>query len=459
MSTPRCADAPAGAPKAAKTVVKRLTAWYLKYLGDQVSDLRTAIVHLGEGLAERVDGVREEVDDLRDRVEAGGEAREAGRPLMTEAQRESTSSSRLRRPRRPSGPRAGRPAPESGPSASPPRSSRGHPSGDASKAYLFGARPQTPAKHGPLYHASTGCRNFDSLSPGRTVPRRLPQHHHRPLRAVVAAGHRQQRLARRQLAQLAPAGDLQVAHSHFSGRDLGDLGFPAPRSCRSSSTSPSSTPHRPAAAGPPQAGGPQGRCPLALRRAGAPNKCHHDLIGALPVYRAAFDPRPPVAGRRGHVGVLLGGAGVALPGAELRAPSSSPTRSRRGPAPRTTAPPTSSSRCPSTRASACRSSRRCTPACRWSPTPPPPCPRRWRRRPAARHEGSGGRCRRGPAGAQRSRAQGRSRQGGPTPGSRSLSLANTPPDDARRPPAVPRCLIRSPPSRAGARSPSSPPVR
>ena len=54
--------------RAAKIVIKRMTAWYLKYLGDQVSDLGQAIVNLGEVLAERVDGVREEVDDLRDRV-------------------------------------------------------------------------------------------------------------------------------------------------------------------------------------------------------------------------------------------------------------------------------------------------------------------------------------------------------------------------------------------------------
>lgn len=54
--------------KAAKTVVKRCTAWYLKYVGDQVSDLGQAMVHLGEALADRVDGVKGEVDDLRDRV-------------------------------------------------------------------------------------------------------------------------------------------------------------------------------------------------------------------------------------------------------------------------------------------------------------------------------------------------------------------------------------------------------
>jgi hypothetical protein len=54
--------------RAAKVVVKRFTAWYLKYLGDQVGDLGQAMVHLGEALAERVDGVGGEVGDLRDRV-------------------------------------------------------------------------------------------------------------------------------------------------------------------------------------------------------------------------------------------------------------------------------------------------------------------------------------------------------------------------------------------------------
>jgi len=54
--------------KAAKVVIKRLTAWYLTYLGDQVSDLGQAMVHLGEALAGKVDDVQEEVDELRDRV-------------------------------------------------------------------------------------------------------------------------------------------------------------------------------------------------------------------------------------------------------------------------------------------------------------------------------------------------------------------------------------------------------
>lgn len=54
--------------RVAKTVIKRATAWYLKYVGDQVSDLGQAIVHLGDALAGRVDGVEREVGELRDRV-------------------------------------------------------------------------------------------------------------------------------------------------------------------------------------------------------------------------------------------------------------------------------------------------------------------------------------------------------------------------------------------------------
>ena len=65
--------------KAAKLVIKRMTAWYLKYLGDQVSDLGQAMVHLGQALSEQVDGVKGEVEDLRDRVaRLEADARERG---------------------------------------------------------------------------------------------------------------------------------------------------------------------------------------------------------------------------------------------------------------------------------------------------------------------------------------------------------------------------------------------
>ncbi len=55
--------------RAAKVVVKRLTAWYLAYVGEQVSDLGQAMLRLGEALAGRVDDVRHDVDTLRERVE------------------------------------------------------------------------------------------------------------------------------------------------------------------------------------------------------------------------------------------------------------------------------------------------------------------------------------------------------------------------------------------------------
>ena len=49
----------------AKLAVKRLTAWYLQYVGNQVGDLGQAVVHLGEALAARVEAVHAEVEDLR----------------------------------------------------------------------------------------------------------------------------------------------------------------------------------------------------------------------------------------------------------------------------------------------------------------------------------------------------------------------------------------------------------
>jgi hypothetical protein len=54
--------------RTAKLVVKRLTAWYLQYLGNQVSDLGQAMVHLGEALSGRVDEVEGKVEELRRRV-------------------------------------------------------------------------------------------------------------------------------------------------------------------------------------------------------------------------------------------------------------------------------------------------------------------------------------------------------------------------------------------------------
>ncbi|MGH2718703.1 MAG: hypothetical protein ACRDJU_09005 [Actinomycetota bacterium] len=51
--------------KAAKIAIKRVTAFYLAYLADQVGDLGQALVHLGTALAVRVEGVEEELGDLR----------------------------------------------------------------------------------------------------------------------------------------------------------------------------------------------------------------------------------------------------------------------------------------------------------------------------------------------------------------------------------------------------------
>jgi len=55
--------------RAAKIVVKRLTAWYLAYVGEQVTDLGQAMLRLGTALAGDLDGVRHDVDDLKARVE------------------------------------------------------------------------------------------------------------------------------------------------------------------------------------------------------------------------------------------------------------------------------------------------------------------------------------------------------------------------------------------------------
>jgi hypothetical protein len=51
--------------KLAKVAVKRITAFYLRYLADQVGDLGQALVHLGTALAVRVEGVEQELGDLR----------------------------------------------------------------------------------------------------------------------------------------------------------------------------------------------------------------------------------------------------------------------------------------------------------------------------------------------------------------------------------------------------------
>lgn len=61
----------------AKLAVKRVTAFYLAYVAEQVGDLGQALVHLGSALADRVDGVeaglssaQAELADLRRRLAA-----------------------------------------------------------------------------------------------------------------------------------------------------------------------------------------------------------------------------------------------------------------------------------------------------------------------------------------------------------------------------------------------------
>ncbi|HWD09133.1 MAG TPA: hypothetical protein VHA57_08570 [Actinomycetota bacterium] len=50
--------------KAAKIAIKRLTAFYVSYLANQVGDLGQALVHLGTALADRVEGVEEQLGSL-----------------------------------------------------------------------------------------------------------------------------------------------------------------------------------------------------------------------------------------------------------------------------------------------------------------------------------------------------------------------------------------------------------
>lgn len=51
--------------KVAKVAIKRATAWYLRYLADQVGDLGQSLVQLGTALARRVDTVAAEVAEER----------------------------------------------------------------------------------------------------------------------------------------------------------------------------------------------------------------------------------------------------------------------------------------------------------------------------------------------------------------------------------------------------------
>ena len=144
-----------------------------------------------------------------------------------------------------------------------------------------------------LYHASTGCRNFDALL-GWEGPLFVDYHNITEpafFERWSPAASDNMRLARRQLAQLAPVCDLAMAHSRFSARELAALGFPEAAIVpiivdfsHYDAASDRRTAARLAKAK--AAGGAQW---LYVGRV-APNKCHHDLIGAFAIYRAVFDP-------------------------------------------------------------------------------------------------------------------------------------------------------------------------
>lgn len=56
--------------RTAKIAIKRATAWYLRYLADQVGDLGQAMVHLGIALADRVEAVQVQLGETRAATEA-----------------------------------------------------------------------------------------------------------------------------------------------------------------------------------------------------------------------------------------------------------------------------------------------------------------------------------------------------------------------------------------------------
>ncbi|HLI57444.1 MAG TPA: hypothetical protein VKY26_10500 [Actinomycetota bacterium] len=80
--------------KVAKVAVKRITAFYLRYLADQVGDLGQALVHMGTALAVKVEGVEADLVEARastdaelarlaDRVAALEQAQKAAPPRTT----------------------------------------------------------------------------------------------------------------------------------------------------------------------------------------------------------------------------------------------------------------------------------------------------------------------------------------------------------------------------------------
>lgn len=156
---------------------------------------------------------------------------------------------------------------------------------------------------GVLYHASTGSRHFDRL---RSLGVPLIVDYHNITQPAFferwspgAADN--MRLAREQLAGLAPATDVAIAHSAYSAEELTDLGYPTPV------VVPiivdfdrfNATPDRRTSARLARAAAQGGAHWLFVGRV-SPNKCHHDLIAAFAVYRAAYDPKARLS--------LVGGA-------------------------------------------------------------------------------------------------------------------------------------------------------
>jgi glycosyltransferase involved in cell wall biosynthesis len=172
-----------------------------------------------------------------------------------------------------------------------------------SRARRFEALGGGDRSTGLLYHASTGCRRFDSLL-AWGGPLFVDYHNITDpafFERWSPGASDNMRLARRQLAQLASRCDVAVAHSHFSAEELAALGFPAP------AVVPilldvgrlDAAPDRRRLARLTKAAVGGGAHWLYVGRI-APNKCHHDLVGAFAVYRAAFDPQARLS--------LVGGA-------------------------------------------------------------------------------------------------------------------------------------------------------
>jgi glycosyltransferase involved in cell wall biosynthesis len=151
-----------------------------------------------------------------------------------------------------------------------------------------------PATTALLYHASTGCRNFDLLAAWEG--KLFVDYHNITEPAFFerwspgAADN--MRLGRRQLGQLARRCDLAMAHSHFSAEELTRVGYPTPVVVPiivdfSRYDVPADRRTLARLKKQRAAGGSQW---LYVGRV-SPNKCHHDLVGAFAIYRAVYDPQ------------------------------------------------------------------------------------------------------------------------------------------------------------------------